>query len=141
MEEVAFGYPFRELNNEQFNFTQKKKFNKKAHRAGSFGVLCLLATVGFAEGCYTQGTDGHRFLVGALTSAACGFVYWLVFDIGYSLGIGKGPFYLGQPKGNEGLYYSDNAVVRFFGKNAGVKKAVFCVVVIIGLNLIQTKFF
>jgi hypothetical protein len=134
-EEVAFTFPFREISDEHFSYADKKRESKKAHRSGAFGVLILLVMSGFADAAALIGTDWNKALAGLLTFSANGFIYWLVFDCAYSLGIDRGLFYLGNTPATDGF------VVRILGKNAGAKKAVLCIVVIIAINLIyQIKF-
>ena len=126
VEEAAFTYPFREIT---FDLQTKFKKLKQAHRAGAVGVAMILIVVSLAELEMTG-----RVVPGILAGAACGLVYWLAFDISYSLCIGKGPFYIGATAATDGF------LKRILGKQAGFIKAVFCLVAIITINLIFKSF-
>jgi hypothetical protein len=125
-EEEAFTFPFREI---VFDTETKFRKLKTAHRAGAWGVMLILILVGYAEAMMFPGSSWMKLLAGIMCSAVCGFCYWQVFDSAYSFRIGKGLFYLGNTPEFDGW------LIKSLGKNAGAKKALFCVVVIIAINL------
>lgn len=59
-----------------------------------------------------------------------GFIYWLLFDIGYALGIKQPWYYLGNEASTDKLL-----------KNKGKIKAYICVGFIVVLNLVHILFF
>lgn len=125
-EEEAFTFPFREIY-----FDEQTKFRKlkTAHRAGAVGVLILLALIGFIE-CLTFHNSGMKVLAGLMLFSVCGLWYWLVFDIAYAVKIHQNPFYLGNTPEFDGW------MIKTLGKNPGLKKALFCVLMIIAINLV-----
>lgn len=130
-EEAAFTWPFRELI---FNFDVKMKQLKIAHRAGAIGVAILFASMGIVLGHHYQADLEMRFLVAIIATFSYAINYWLVFDIAYAKLIGKDWFYIGETADE------DNWLRRILGRYAGEWKAVICVALIIGLNLLF-KFF
>jgi hypothetical protein len=125
-EEEAFTFPFREI---VFDTETKFRKLKTAHRAGALGVMMILVLAGYAEAMIFPGSSWMKLLAGIMGSAVCGFWYWQVFDSGYAFRIGKGLFYLGNTPEFDGW------LMKSLGKNAGLKKALFCVVMIIAINL------
>lgn len=129
-EEVHFTYPFRELNESQFPIATKTLHSKKAHSAGARGVLSLLLMIGAIFAIIQPGNTWMKIFGTTIAAGCCGLLYWLVFDIRYATGIGKPWDYLGDTTG------TDNRVVRIFGKKAGRKKALLCIVLTIALNIL-----
>lgn len=133
-EEAAFTFPFRELGNDQFPFETKFKQLRIAHRAGAFGVGMILLAVAFAEGFFYEGPIEKKILAGFLCAVACGLVYTFTFDPVYAKRIGQHWFYLG------GTAQTDNNWKKLFGIFAGELKAIICLAVIIGINLLFKNF-
>ena len=94
----------------------------------SFGAKSKLITIFLAALAFK--TNWVDF---ALLATINGFIYWLLFDIWYNIGIKQKWDYLG----NEAA--TDKTLKKIFGQNAGRNKAYFCILVIIILNVI--KFF
>lgn len=126
-EEEAFTFPFREIY-----FDPQTKFRKlkKAHRAGASGVFFMMAMAGIMAGMQFDGPANLKIIVGIMTCVVCGLWYWLTFDPVYAKNIGQDLFYLGGTAGTDGR------LKKMLGKNPGLKKALFCVVVIIAINLV-----
>lgn len=59
------------------------------------------------------------------------FIYWLLFDVWYSKGIGQDWYYLGNEAD------TDKRLKKFFGKNPGKKKAYLCIASVVALNVLQ----
>ncbi len=123
-EEEAFTFPFREIF-----FDPETKFRKlkTAHRAGAVGVFFMLAMAGYAEAMLYPGE--MKLLAGIMLFVVCGLWYWFVFDPVYATRIGQDLFYLGGTAGTDGW------LKKVLGRKPGLKKALFCVVLIIAINL------
>jgi multisubunit Na+/H+ antiporter MnhB subunit len=131
IEEAAFTFPFREIY-----FDPETKFSKlkNAHIAGAVGVGMILLAIAFAEGFFYEGPIEKKILAGFLCAVACGLVYTFTFDPVYAKQIGQHWFYLGETA------QSDNNWKKLFGRFAGEFKAVICLAVIIGINLLFKNF-
>lgn len=118
-EEAAFTFPFREID-----FKDKERQLKIAHRSGAMGMICLGLGAGVIQAFSFPG-----LWIGFLTGIACLFCYWLVFDIVYAIRIGQKWSYLGSTAG------TDQWLTKLLGRNAGAKKGLFCLIVLIAINL------
>jgi hypothetical protein len=128
IEEAAFTFPFRTISDEAFPWPTKAKKLKVAHRSGWLGVGSIMFCFGWIHGL------AETWKAGLLCFGVCLLIYWLVFDILFSLAIRQKWHYLGSTAG------TDKGLMKVLGKNAGQLKALFCLVAIITINLIYKQF-
>lgn len=82
-----------------------------------FGIVCAFA--------FKAGVLSFIYLV-----LLNGFIYWLLFDILFSIGINQKWDYLGSEAS------TDSKLKKYLGKNAGRNKAYLCILIIGLINLL-----
>lgn len=139
LEEKFFTVPFRELGEREFPFPARSIASKGAHNWGAVGVVVLCYGLALLLTACNVSFFGFGFWLAVLYFGAVSilllFVYWLTFDIAFSLAIGKAWYYLGTTA------KTDETLNGLHIGNIGIWKAGFCVVSIAALNYFILKSF
>lgn len=127
-EECNFSFPFRNSN----VVFDKKTYNDKAHKFGALGVSVVACGMALNSALNYFPNTLDALAVYGLQCLLYLFIYWLVFDITYSLCIGKEWDYLGTTA------KMDVWLQKIGIKNVGRWKAFFCLDAIAGLNYLTS---
>lgn len=118
-EEAALTWPFRTLNDQQFDPEVKRRLSKAFHRWGAAGVCVAAALTAWLAAKQWPGIAAYAVLGLA--------VYELVFNAGYAKGIGQRWHYLGNTADTDVWWR------RRFGAAAGLYRAGFGLALIAGV--------
>lgn len=129
-EEAAFTWPFRSLDETVFPLPKKEELSAIFHRFGWVQIV-LFAAAASASAFFIYGSYWARISHFFLWSLAAGLSYMLSFNPGYSLKIGKGPFYLGN-SATEDKFFN-----KKLGKYAGAIVFFGTIIILIAINYIN----